>query len=784
MLKFVEGLWAWPRLTRAVSLRQALLRLILITLLPLALASAGIAWQLSSAQSNAVEDQLKDTATALSLAVDREVSGVRGQLEAVAGSRMVDEGRWQELHEFLTALARIRHGAVVAVVDHTGQLKVQTNFAYGAPLPNLWQLESKREEAVWEGHRLPLSSQGLTRRVIESGEPEVSGVYLSIVARQPVIGISVPVVRGEQVRHAIVYSFPTKALERALGETDSTTLRLTLIDRSGIVIAKSESSPEQVGDRVEPASLHDPADRKWWVVQRTAADGVPVLSALATSDLTGWTVRVSQPVTDALAPAYRAARNWLVLFGLVLAAAVALAVLLSGRLAAPLVELAHGAGSGAVPLHATGIREIDVLSERLARAAESEAQSRSELERRVAAEERERAAAESERLVRAHMADLEAADRRKDHFLAMLGHELRNPLSPILNSARLIRLAGHEPAVVEQSAQVVERQVEHLTRLIDDLLDVARITEGKIVLKRQRVELMPLVYQALEATRGLMESRAQRLTIQPPSDNVFLDADPARIVQVLTNLLTNAAKYSPEGSEVGVSARREGGVVTLRVKDSGLGIAPEMLPRLFVPFSQASDALDRSQGGLGIGLALVKRLVEMHGGTVTAASPGLGQGSEFTVTLPLATAVESRTAVLDRLPVRDSAESLRCLVVDDNVDAADSFAALLQASGHLTVVCYEAASALKRFEDGPFDLAVLDIGLPGMDGYELARRMRALEPSSRCFLAALTGYGQASDAKRASEAGFDVHLVKPLLPEALDRLLAAAVEAARTRART
>ncbi len=784
MSKFVQGLWAWPRVTRGISLRQALLRLILLTLLPLALASAAIAWQLSRAQSTAVEEQLKDTATALSLAVDREVSGVRGQLEAVAGSRMVDEGRWGEMHDFLNALARTRNGAVVAVVDDTGQLKVQTNFPYGAPLPNLWQLESKREEGVWDGHRLPISSQGLTRRVIQTGAPEVSGVYISIVARQPVIGISVPVIRGEQIRHAIVYSLPTKALERALGETDATSLRLALIDRSGIVIAKSASAPEQVGDRVEPASLHDPADRKWWLVQRTASDGVPVLSALATSELTGWTVRVSQPVTEALAPAYRAARNWLVLFGLVLAAAVALAVLLSGRLAAPLVELAHGAGSRPVPLRATGIREIDVLSERLARAAESEAQSRTELERRVAAEERERAAAESERIVRAHMAELEAADRRKDHFLAMLGHELRNPLSPILNSARLIRLAGHEPAVVEQSAQVVERQVEHLTRLIDDLLDVARITEGKIVLKRQHVELMPLVYQALEATRGLMEGRAQRLTIQPPSDKVFLDADPARIVQVLTNLLTNAAKYSPEGSEIGVSARREGRVVTLRVKDNGLGIAAEMLPRLFVPFSQASDARDRSQGGLGIGLALVKRLVEMHGGTVAAASAGLGQGSEFTVTLPLATGGASKGAAEDRSPVRDTAQPLRCLVVDDNTDAADSLAALIQASGHAAVVCYDAAAALKRFEDDRFDLAVLDIGLPGMDGYALARRIRALESSSRCFLAALTGYGQSSDAARAIESGFDVHLVKPLLPESLDRLLAAAVEAERARSRT
>jgi CheY-like chemotaxis protein/two-component sensor histidine kinase len=359
----------------------------------------------------------------------------------------------------------------------------------------------------------------------------------------------------------------------------------------------------------------------------------------------------------------------------------------------------------------------------------------------------------------------------------MLGHELRNPLSPIMNSAQLIRHAGSDRVLVERSTTVIERQVEHLTRLIDDLLDVARITEGKIVLKRERRDLMPLLYQALEATRAMIEARNQRLVIETPTSAVDLAVDPVRLVQVFTNLLTNATKYTPEGGEIHLTAVREGDAAVIRIRDNGLGIAPEMLPRLFVPFSQASEALDRAQGGLGIGLALVKRLVEMHGGTVAAGSGGRGRGSEFTVTLPLASDVPLAARDEPAPRAAGSAPSLDCLVVDDNVDAADSLAALLQASGHRTVVCYEGASALRAIDHSAPQLAILDIGLPGMDGYELARRIRAGENGRRIFLAALTGYGQPSDAERAREAGFDMHLVKPLLPEVLGHLVARVADA-------
>ena len=314
---FVERLFGQHK-PGGITLREALMRLILVTFVPLALASAVIAWQLWTSQEAAVEDNLKDTATALSLAVDREISGVRGQLEAMAGSRLVDEENWRELHGYLRAIAAGRYGAVVAVVDARGQLMAQSNFDYATPLPNLWDIETQHAEADWQGHRLPLSSQGLTRKTITTGAPAVSGLYLSIVARQPVVGLSVPVLRGEQVRYAMVYSFPTGSLERFLGNTEDSSLRLTLIDRAGVVIASSSASPERIGARVDPRYVGDVRQKKWWIEQRTASDGVPVLSALATSELTGWTVRVSQPLAEALAPAYRATWIWLALFGVVL----------------------------------------------------------------------------------------------------------------------------------------------------------------------------------------------------------------------------------------------------------------------------------------------------------------------------------------------------------------------------------------------------------------------------------------------------------------------------------
>jgi two-component system CheB/CheR fusion protein len=372
--------------------------------------------------------------------------------------------------------------------------------------------------------------------------------------------------------------------------------------------------------------------------------------------------------------------------------------------------------------------------------------------------------------------ELSDLHRRKDEFLAMLSHELRNPLAPIADAVRLLGLPrGSQSPIQQKACGIIERQVEQLQHLVDDLLEVSRITTGRIHLRRAQVALHDIVSRAVEAVTPLIEQRKDDLTVSLPPEPIWLWADAARLHQVVVNLLTNAAKFSDDGSRIAVSAALEGEMCVLRVRDSGVSISPELLPHVFELFTQADRSLDRSQGGLGIGLALVKRLTELHGGTVEAHSV-LGEGSEFVVRLPVAKEVEAPVVPPAANAGAPATRALRVLVVDDNADAALMLAMLLEAQGH------EVQSA----QDGPRALAaalafhprvvLLDIGLPGMDGYEVAKKMRLDPACAGMVLVALTGYGQASDRERSRSAGFDHHLVKPADFAKLKEILASAAE--------
>ncbi|MBA3270749.1 MAG: PAS domain S-box protein, partial [Acidobacteria bacterium] len=371
----------------------------------------------------------------------------------------------------------------------------------------------------------------------------------------------------------------------------------------------------------------------------------------------------------------------------------------------------------------------------------------------------------------------EAANRAKDQFLAMLGHELRNPLSPILTALHLMKLRGSDGS--ERERTVIERQVTHLTRLVDDLLDVSRIARGKVELKEEIVEIASVVAKAIEMASPLLEQRTHTLAVEVPRRGLLVRGDPTRLSQIVSNLLTNAAKYTPPGGHVSVRAEQDNIEVVLRVKDSGIGIAADVLPRVFELFVQEPQAIDRSQGGLGLGLTIVRNLVERHHGTVSAHSDGLGRGSEFVVRLPIA---ESRLEAGQRPPVVDIPEgpsmpgARRILVVDDNEDGAQMLAAVLTAKGHHTRIAYDAPAALKVAESFTPQVAILDIGLPVMDGYELAARLRQLPGLGDLWLVALTGYGQESDRERSRTAGFHHHLVKPVDFRAIEAVLMASHE--------
>ncbi len=387
----------------------------------------------------------------------------------------------------------------------------------------------------------------------------------------------------------------------------------------------------------------------------------------------------------------------------------------------------------------------------------------------------ERAYVERERL----LAELRDAGRAKDEFLAMLGHELRNPLSPIVTALQLMRMRRDNATQREQA--VIQRQVDHLVRLVDDLLDVSRITRGKIQLKKEWVQVGDVLAKAVEMASLLLEQRSHRLRIEA-QPGLQWQGDPVRLGQVVANLLTNAARYTEPGGDVRLAAWGDGEDIAISVRDNGRGISAEMLPRLFDLFYQGERGVDRAEGGLGIGLALVKSLVEMHGGQVEARSDGPGCGSEFIVRLPVrspetAAFVEEPEAP----PIAPAPARRRVLVVDDNVDGAETLGLLLSASGHEVRVFHDPVSALAGLQEFSPEVALLDIGLPVMDGYELAARVREqLGDEHPCILVALTGYGHDADRLRSRDAGFHAHLVKPVLPEQMLALVNSApgVEAA------
>jgi signal transduction histidine kinase len=398
-------------------------------------------------------------------------------------------------------------------------------------------------------------------------------------------------------------------------------------------------------------------------------------------------------------------------------------------------------------------------------------------ESRIVARENEQRRRELEREV-AHRKRVEQAlkeaDVRKDQFLAMLAHELRNPLAPISNAVQIMKAEGLSGPYFQWSVKVIEDQIKQMTRMVDDLLDVSRITRGKVVLQQEPIDLEVVVDLAVEASHPLIKDCKHQLTVTLPPDPILLEVDPARMAQVLSNLLNNAAKYTDEGGEISLTAEPSGREVLIRVRDNGIGIAPELLPHVFDMFTQADQTLSRSRGGLGIGLTLVRSLVEMHDGRVSVHSDGPDRGSEFTVCLPVA-------ARPDDDPGDDEADAdadpglqlprRRILVVDDNRSHATSLGVLLRTMGQDVDEAYDGMTALELARRHRPDVILLDIGLPVMDGYEVARRCREQEGLEGTMLVAMTGYGKEEDRRRSQEAGFNVHLVKPVNLEDLRMLL-------------
>ncbi|WP_338760571.1 ATP-binding protein [Massilia sp. METH4] len=580
------------------------------------------------------------------------------------------------------------------------------------------------------------------------------------------INLTFPVIKGGEVKAVLFAAMDLAELDKFVLDVHlSPGSVLWTVDGRGTIISRRPDPAEWFGKPIAPHLRQALATRPRTPLLLTDDDGVQrlyVFAPVGKQDISEYTVIIGVPYDEIVGAATR--DQLIAIVGL--AATITLALLaawfggdiLIVRRVQTLARTANRIAGGSLDSR-TGLAYEDEEIGRLARSLDEMAQAlhKKELERDAAA------------------ASLQAADRRKDEFLAMLAHELRNPLAPISSGAQVLKMAHADNPAVARTAEIIARQVEHMTRLIDDLLDVSRVTRGLVKLNRQPLDLRTVVEDAVEQAYPLFKSKRQQLALDIPHVPMGINADHKRMVQVVANLLNNAAKYTPEYGRIRVTLEREAGVVRLVVADDGIGMTPELVARVFELFTQAERTSDRSQGGLGLGLALARTLVSLHGGTVRAESPGLDQGSAFTVELPYVElpAQEGLDGHAGHGSRADRSARLRCLVVDDNVDAAQTLALFLEAAGHEVHVAHRAAEALELARAHAPQLCFLDIGLPDIDGNELARELRRLPQTAGAQLVAVTGYGRKEDQEKSIAAGFDQYFVKPMDTAKLVQLLAA-----------
>ncbi len=614
-------------------------------------------------------------------------------------------------------------------------------------------------------HRVNLGDRRHFKRAIAERRFIAGDYVFGRVIRKHTINLTYPVIdRNGQVVAVVFAAMDLAGLDTFVNDISLPAGSiLETADASGKLISRRPDPERWFGKRIPETLLAAMRGRHDKAVVIRGEDGIDRLHTFARvgpSSLTEYTVTIGIP-TDTITQVAREAQL-MSLLGLGLTTLLALlAAWLAGdklivQRVRKLMTVARRIAAGELDAR-TGIESSNEEIGRLAAALD-------EMAENLQQKEAQRSLAERE---------LRAADQRKDEFLAMLAHELRNPLAPISTGAHLLKLLHSDNAQITQTCAIIARQVEHMTSLVDDLLDVSRVTRGLVTISTQILDLRKVVDDAAEQIRPLMGARRHKVVLDLPPENAAVKGDHKRLVQVVANLLGNATKYTPEGGHITLQLRQEDDAWVINVTDDGIGMDARLVERVFDLFTQAERTPDRSQGGLGLGLALAKSLVELHGGSVGAASEGLGKGSTFTVRLPRHTQ-GSLSAPVAPAPAGVAAGALRILVVDDNLDAAHTLNLFLHASGHTVELAYSGLDAIEIARVFAPQVCLLDIGLPDMDGNELARRLRSLPQTADATLIAATGYGRQQDRDRASEAGFDHYLVKPLNTVQLGDMLALA----------
>ena len=754
MLEFASRL-------RPRTLNQALGTLLAAVIVPLLLGSLVLLVAEARQERQHAQDQLTILAQTLVQAVDRELDHGRAQLEVLAVSPVMDAQDWPRLHGFAGEIVRLKPGSVIGLVRSDGQQLFNTATTWGSAQPNLWKLAEQQQAVVWEGRALPLSSQSLTRQVFATGRVGYSDLYFGLNVKRPALAISVPVTREGAVAYALTLSFPPARLDELIRSAiSSPATRAVVADRQGMVVASNAAASSRLGDRITPTGR--PAEATSGTYEAISRDGTAIRGAFAKSLTNGFVVRVALPREDVFAFSRSASAGWLALVLSALVASVLLAGFLGRRISRPLRELGQAARRGEPPtVAAGGIEEIELLAEALRAGAEAERQRSEAVLLSVQREQAEAA--------------LRRADRQKDEFLATLAHELRNPLAPIRSAVELIRRCAPADPRIQRAREVIDRQATHLARMVDDLMDVSRITLGTVQLRREDLDLAAIAARAAESVRSSADGAGLKLEHHAPNVPVAVNGDATRLSQCIVNLLNNAIKFTPRGGSIALRVTRLGADAQVEVSDTGIGIAADSLQRIFEPFFQERPSGSHGNTGLGIGLALTRKLVALHGGSIEVTSAGPGKGSTFRIVLP-AIAAERLTHGEVPVPLAHSAGA-RVLVVDDNRDAADTLREMLAITGFEASVEYTGEAAVRAVKQSLPDAVLLDIGLPDIDGYEVCRRIKRGGQNGPVVIT-LKGWGQEQDRRRAQLHGFDAHLTKPAEPERIVSLLNALISAA------
>lgn len=734
--------------TPGVRLRRRLFLLAAVAIVPLVVTSSIGLSILATQQAKQAESAGLEIARALLTGVDAELGRSTAVLQTLGGSPLIDARDFSSYHKLLGRIVTTqRHWVGIVLASPDGTPVLDTRFPYGSSLPNLVERESFDQ-------------------VVQTAAPTVGYLFKGL-QENPTFAMRTPVMRNDKLLYVLTGIVkPESILEVVTRQRLPHDWVVSVFDARSVRVAHSRSHEEFLGT---PASDSMKALMKKHGFEGadmiTTPEGDRIFTAFCKSPYTGWVVGVRMP------PKFMNAGTWgsVTMFSggvmLSIAFAILAALLIARRINAPIGSLADAAralGRGeSFSLPTTDIQEIREVADALAAASAEQAKSQAEREQLLAREQAARAAAEG-------------ANRAKDEFLAMLGHELRNPLGAISNAVRLLEHPLIDADGARRARQIVARQVDHLSRMTDDLLDAARAITGKIALHRKPVDLAVVAADTLSMLRPRVEGRRIVHELAP----AWVDADLTRLEQIVTNLVENAVKYTSIGGTVRVSVGKEDGQAVLRVADNGVGMSSDLAARVFELFVQGNRDLDRLHGGLGIGLTLVRRLAELHGGSAEARSAGPDQGSEFIVRFPL---IADKVAETKNVKSVEQATPRDILIVEDNTDARESLRILLEYAGHHVRTAADGAAGLDAALALPPDVALIDVGLPKLDGYEVARRIRAARAGGApIFLVALTGYGLPNDRTRALDAGFDAHLVKPIDEAALEDLIARTENRAKT----